>query len=168
MRGRTQRGMAVLLSLVLLVIVLLLGTSAAQLSLQGTRSARAARDRDVAFQAAEAAVADAEHDLENGTAVLTPCVQTPAWQKVDVSGREDDGACSVEYGARTGASFDAADGALPFKRPRYLIERLVCHQPGDDAAAGAAPHYCYRVTAIGFGPQPDTEVVLQTIYSRGE
>lgn len=163
-----QRGMAVLLSLVLLVIVLLLGTSAAQLSLQGVRAARAARDREVAFQAAEAAVADAEHDLESGSAVLTPCAETPAWQKVDVSGHEDGGACSVEFGAHTGAVFDVAGGALPFKRPRYLIERLVCHQPGDAAAADAKAHYCYRVTAIGFGPQPDTEVVLQTIYSRGE
>ncbi len=166
-RGR-QCGMAVLLSLMLLVIVLLLGTSAAQLSLQGTRVARAARDRDVAFQAAEAAVADAEHDLENGSAVLTPCTPAPAWQKVDLSGGEDAGACSVEFGAHTGASFDVADGALPFKRPRYLIERLVCHQPGDEAVAGAPAHYCYRVTAIGFGPQADTEVVLQTIYGRGE
>lgn len=166
-RGR-QRGLAVLLSLVLLVIVLLLGTSAAQLSLQGARVARAARDREVAFQAAEAAVADAEHDLENGSAALTPCAPVPAWQKVDLSGGEDAGVCSVEFGAHTGARFDVADGVLPFKRPRYLIERLACHQPGDEAAAGAPVHYCYRVTAIGFGSQADTEVVLQTIYSRSE
>ena len=163
-----QRGMAVLLSLVLLVIVLLLGVSAAQLSLQGARAARAARDRNVAFQAAEAAVADAEHDLENGSAVMTPCAAAPVWQKVDLSGGDGSAACSVEYGAHTGASFDVADGVLPFRRPRYLIERLVCHQPGDEAVTGATAHYCYRVTAIGFGPQPETEVVLQTIYSRGE
>jgi type IV pilus assembly protein PilX len=163
-----EDGIAVLLCLVLLLIVLLLGVSAAQLSLQGERAARAARDREVAFQSAEDAVADAEHDIQNGTADVTSCAVAPAWQRVDLAGRDDTAACTVEYGAHTGASMEVALGATPFKRPRYLIERMVCHQAGDEAAPTAAPHYCYRVTAIGFGPQPETEVVLQTVFSKSE
>jgi type IV pilus assembly protein PilX len=45
---------------------------------------------------------------------------------------------------------------------------MACHQPGDDAAASAPPHYCYRVTAIGFGSRPETEVVLQSVFSKPE
>jgi len=163
-----EHGIAVLLCLVLLLIVLLLGVSAAQLSLQGERAVRAARDREVAFQSAEDAVADAEHDIQNGTAEVTSCAAPPAWQRVDLAGRGATGACTVEYGAHTGANMDVALGATPFKRPRYLIERMVCHQAGEDAALTAAAHYCYRVTAIGFGPQAETEVVLQTVFSQSE
>ena len=59
-------------------------------------------------------------------------------------------------------------GFLPFKKPRYLIERAECHHPGEDASAAAAPSYCYRVTAIGFGAKPATEVVLQSVFSKPE
>ena len=48
----------------MLVAVLLLGISAAQIALQGEKSSRNDRDRQIAFQAAEAALMDAEMDIE--------------------------------------------------------------------------------------------------------
>ncbi|MRW94341.1 hypothetical protein GJ699_30645 [Duganella sp. FT80W] len=92
----------------------------------------------------------------------------PVWQTVDLSGVEDGGACTAVHGAYTTATMSTGEGFLPFKKPRYLIERMECHQPGDDASPSAAPHYCYRVTAIGFGAQPETETVLQTVFSKPE
>jgi type IV pilus assembly protein PilX len=92
----------------------------------------------------------------------------PVWQQVDLSGVEDGGGCTAMHGAYTGAAMPTGEGFLPFKKPRYLIERMACHQPGDDAAASAPPHYCYRVTAIGFGSRPETEVVLQSVFSKPE
>ncbi|MYM68284.1 pilus assembly protein PilX [Pseudoduganella sp. FT55W] len=170
-----QRGIALLVSLVLLIMVMLLGVSAAQLSLQGEKAARGEHDRDVAFLAAEDALKDAERDIEDtsdpfaedcgaGRYQRAAVGKTPVWQRVDVAG----GACVVDYGARTAAAMPTGQGFLPFKRPRYVIERMECHQPGDDASAGALPHYCYRVTAIGFGARPETEVVLQSVFSKPE
>jgi len=170
--------------------------SAAQLSLQGEKAARSERDRSVAFLAAEAALKDAEHDIDGssdparraafetgdgfeeacgaaggsgaGLRIRAPAGATPVWQTVDLSGSEDGGSCTTVHGAYTGAAMPTGEGFLPFKKPRYLIERMECHQPGDDASAGAPPRYCYRVTALGFGARPETEVVLQSVFSKPE
>lgn len=165
-----ERGVALLVCLLMLILVMLLGVSAAQLSLQGEKAARGERDRDVAFQAAEDALADAERDIQQGTAkVVDPvCGEAPVWQRVDLSGAADGGACTTEYGAATGAAMQTGQGFLPFKKPRYLIERTECHQPGEDASAGAATSYCYRVTVIGFGAKRATQVVLQSVFSKPE
>lgn len=193
---RRQRGVVLLVSLMLLIMVMLLGVAAAQLCLQGEKAARGERDRDVAFVTAEETVADAERDIRassdsarkaafedagGSTAFAGTCGaggvglrakaasgKPAVWQAVDLSGSEDGGACTAAHGAYTAASMPTGEGFLPFKKPRYLIERMECHQPGDDASAGAAPQYCYRVTAIGFGAQPGTEVVLQTVFSKPE
>lgn len=160
---RAQRGMTVLVCLVMMIVVMLVGASAARLGLQGEQAARGERDRELALQAAEDALADAERDIESGTATVAEgaCAVDPAWRTVDLSGETDGGACTRAYGASTGAAMQTGEGFLPFKRPRYVIERIACHEPGADAAE---PQHCYRVTAIGFGPQPGLEVVLQSVY----
>jgi len=59
-----QRGASLVVSLLMLVAVLLLGISTAQIALQGEKSSRNDRDRQIAYQAAEAALMDAEMDIE--------------------------------------------------------------------------------------------------------
>lgn len=173
MAEQKQRGMTLVMALVMMIAVLLIGMSAAELAWQGEKASRAQRDRHVAFQAAEAALDDAEKDIRSAVPDASRGLLTraqgdaaPAWQVVDVSRAEDGGAGSVAYGSLTGAAMETGQGFLPFKRPRYIVERIECRQPGDDAATGAAPHYCYRVTAIGFGAQPQTQVVLQSVFRR--
>jgi type IV pilus assembly protein PilX len=60
-----QHGVALIVSLLMLIALLLLGISAAQIALQGEKASRNERDRQIAFQAAEAALLDAELDIEN-------------------------------------------------------------------------------------------------------
>jgi type IV pilus assembly protein PilX len=188
-----------LVSLMLLIMVMLLGASAAQLALQGEKAARGERDRDVALVAAEDGLMNAERDIQDssdparreafagadgadgdvafgaacgvggvGLRARAVAGAAPVWQEVDLSGASDGGACTVTHGAYAAAAMPTGEGFLPFKKPRYLIERMECHQPGDDASAAAPPHYCYRVTAIGFGAKPETEVVLQSVFSKPE
>jgi type IV pilus assembly protein PilX len=203
-----QRGVTLLVAMLILVAVVLVGASAARLALQGEQAARAGRDRQVAFQAAEDALMDGERDVARpavdgdgpvsatadvwnarsalfgfdtaqgfvdgcGTGPVNAglCARTgggaaPAWQAVDLSGIEDGGGHTVQFGGYSGAFMQTGTGFLPFRRPRYLIERVPCHQPGDEV--GAAGGYCYRVTAIGFGARPETEVVLQSVYRKAE
>jgi Tfp pilus assembly protein PilX len=59
-------GAALVHALFVLVGVLIVGVSAAQMALNAEKSARNERDRHIAFQAAEAALADAERDIEGG------------------------------------------------------------------------------------------------------
>ena len=174
-----------LLTLLMMICVMLIGVSAAQMALEGEQAARAGRDRQTAFQAAEDALNDAEKDVAAGRAALGAAEWSdgcsppapglaaraaegtvPVWERIDLTGAEDGGRCSLEFGAMTGAGMATGEGFLPFKRPRYIVERMQCHQPGEDASAGASPSYCYRVTVIGFGSKPETQAVLQSVYRR--
>ena len=58
-----QRGFSLITTLILLIIVTLLGVAASQLVLMSERGARYDRDYKMAYQAAEAALKDAEFDL---------------------------------------------------------------------------------------------------------
>jgi type IV pilus assembly protein PilX len=60
---RSQQGMSLIVVLMMLIIITVLGVGAASLSLVNERSARNDRDSEVAFQAAEAALMDAETDI---------------------------------------------------------------------------------------------------------
>lgn len=58
-----QRGVAMIFVLIMLAIVMVVVTVSARLALLSERSARNDRDRQIAFQAAEAALNDAELDI---------------------------------------------------------------------------------------------------------
>lgn len=151
-----QRGITLPVTMLLLLAALAIGASAAQMAMLGEKTARAERDHLIAFQSAEDALMDAERDINAGLGqpVDVPAAPpgAPAWQAVDLAGG------GTEYGALTGAVMPAGQGSLPFRRPRYLVERVAC------TPAGSAPSYYYRVTVMGFGPRPGAEAVLQATY----
>lgn len=193
-----QQGAALLVSLLMLVAILLLGISAVQIALQGEKSSRNDRDRQIAFQAAEAGLMDAEMDIENSIGTnsrshifsrkstegftegcgagsnniyLGLCNRadtgaTPVWQTLNFLD-ESGAANTVPYGHFTGQVFDTGKGkgSLPSRPPRYIIEVMVYNKPGE-AASQDDVTYFYRITAIGFGTQPGTQVALQTFYRK--
>jgi len=92
--GAQQRGLSLVMVLMILVIISLLGAASMQISMMGERGARHDRDLQLAWQSAEAALADAALDLmgpnpapESRTAALQSAPQLPetgcgagAWQ----------------------------------------------------------------------------------------
>lgn len=176
MPGRErENGAALLVALVLMVAVAIAGVSAVQAALDDEKSARHERDRELALRAAEAALADAERDIERadpssprlaaiaGAGFLSGCGQAgsdnhglcaalapPAWQAIDLAGSDP---ALVLYGTFSARSFGAALAAPP----RYLIEPVAL-----DAAYGRF----YRITALGFGVQRGAQVVLQSFYRK--
>ncbi|MEC5216613.1 type IV pilus assembly protein PilX [Actimicrobium sp. GrIS 1.19] len=62
--GRVQSGVALAIVLVFLMLASLLAAAAAQTGIQEQKAARNLRDRDLAFAAAEAALQDAETDIQ--------------------------------------------------------------------------------------------------------
>lgn len=181
-----QHGAVLLTALFLMLAVLMIGVSAARTALNGEKSARHDRDRHIAFNAAEAALRDAERDIEGGagpaserTALFVSassggfadgcgegaasglCLPAaagaaPVWQSLDLAGAE---ARTVPYGRFTGAAM-AVGGILPARLPRYIIELV--------PLAGATPAHgaFYRITAVGFGSRDTTRVVLQSYYRK--
>jgi Tfp pilus assembly protein PilX len=193
---RRCAGAALLTALFVLVAILIIGVSAAHTALNAEKSARNERDRHIALQAAEAGLTDAERDIEGGAnpgsarAALfaqgsalgfvegcgggqdsvnlglcsrAPVALAPAWQAAELAGAE--GADSVTpYGKFTGAQLPLGGGALPARAPRYIIELMPLVRAGEDAGPRAGN--LYRITAIGFGVRPGTQVVLQSFYRK--
>jgi type IV pilus assembly protein PilX len=177
-----QRGAALVTMLFLMLALLMMSLSSARAALAGAKSARYERDRQVAQAAAEAALLDAERDVDGAagpssprTAIFTAfdaaafsegCSGTgektglcklnatsPAWQAADLAGEG-----GVEYGRFSGGVLPTGAGTLPAAAPRYLIELLPAAVPG------TAP--LFRITALGVGADPATVVVLQGYYRR--
>lgn len=73
---RAERGSSLVVVLMMLTVVMVMGVVSARLSLFGERSARNDRDRQIAFQSAEAALLDAEVDMmgPNTDAASRVCV----------------------------------------------------------------------------------------------
>lgn len=188
-----QHGVALVYTLFVLVVVLLLGASGAQLALQGEKAARGERDRHIAFHAAEEALLDAENDIEAepgaagrgarfapDSALGFPdgCGGAADGDRAGLCLRAADpvapvwqsvdlgaaGGQSVAYGQFTGAAMPTGQGFLPARAPRYIIEAMPYHLAGEEA--GLAPALAYRVTALGFGAREADQVVLQTIYRK--
>ncbi|MFM9922644.1 pilus assembly protein [Variovorax sp. H27-G14] len=186
---RLQQGFSLIVVLMLLVVVTVLGVAAAQVSLVNERSARNDRDTELAFQAAEAALSDAESDVlgpndsvrqrlclfnhRDVTAFVAGCGGAGENQGLCAPGEPGtdpawmtadfaaDGPRSVAYGAFTGQTYAATARA-----PRYIVEAVRSRGTGQgDAlqnASAQGPGYVFRVTAIGFGTREETQVVLQT------
>lgn len=183
------RGFALATSLIMLVIITLLALAGARMALDSRKVANNQRDRDIAFQAAEAALRDAEFDIEGGTraAAFDESAQigfvkgecgtsdnarglcetadgsiVPIWQTVNFEDTSAN-APSVAYGTFTGNRFATGAGLLPARLPRYIIEPMQLTIEGASASApGKVPFY--RITAVGFGPNPAVRVMLQTFY----
>lgn len=193
-----QHGASLVIALLMLVAVVLLGVSAAQTALQGEKASRNDRDRQIAFQAAEAALMDAEMDIEHSpdaartrsaifsrrkaegfvdgcgggeaNVFLGLCTRAaegaaPAWLAVDFNQTAPATARSVPYGKFTGQTFQAGQGSLPVRQPRYIIELMTYNKPGESAAIGERTYF-YRITAAGYGMRETTRVVLQTFYRK--
>lgn len=218
----TQRGFSLIVSLMMLIVVIILGISASQMSVNEERGARNDRDRQIAFQAAEAALKDGEAEIfgsvtgcpvvtvpapgtgtqpGGGRAGTTPLVcynelagvgflsaaaatacssgttvglcdgtVTPAYlsNSVDFYG-DASGAnatpTTVRYGQFTGKLFptQATISSQPLSKypPRYIIERV-----SKNVSLGEVPgKFMFRVTAMGFGANANTQVVLQSVVS---
>jgi len=191
-RSVDQRGVSLIIVLLLLVIVSILGVGAAQIATMGERSSRNDRDMQVAWQSAEAALMDAEFDIHgpntsssNRRAVFTNMANTNAFVSNCGSSGTSKGLCTLEttaqpawlsvdftattsaktaaYGDFTGRSFPAGTtGIQPVKAPRYVIEPI--EDPANRDISGSTTSYIYRVTAMGFGPRADIQGVVQIIY----
>jgi type IV pilus assembly protein PilX len=175
---RTARGFSLIVILLMTIVLAFLALGAMNTSIVQERMAGQAADRNVAMQAAEATLLDAEAHVEQVIASNTPfttacddglCLSRvyagtpssrPVWDGVvDLSTATN----TIGYGAATGAR------ELPnlANQPRYVIERLGPLPPeeGDDAQIGAPPTaQAYRITARAGGQQESTSVTLQSNF----
>lgn len=174
---RRERGVALFIALVVLLIITVLGISGLQTTTLEERMAASARDRDLAFQAAEAALAQAEAFVDtigpgelaqftlNTEGLYVPedeAGQPDVWEQVDW-----DNAASVR-------TVDTnIDGLVTGGQPRYIVEYMTSLVSADDSlnisnvgAPIGAPTEIFRITAYAQGGSARAVVMLQATYGR--
>lgn len=162
--GAGQRGIALIMGLIFLVVLTLLGMAAMRTTLLEERMANNTRDRDLAFQSAEVALRQAEIVLTGATlppfaagTAYTPRIAngtlTTYWQTT-----HDWAAQSVTTWQPQGVS----------AAPQYVVEHVADHLGGGGGLGiGAlADEGVYRITARGFGSSTNTVVILQAVFQR--
>lgn len=161
-----QQGAALITGLIFLVVLTMMGITAARMSTLEERMAGNLRDRALAMQAAELALRDAERDILNSGRIsgisnfVAACTNglcyngpagfpNPVWTTVSMTA-----APSVAHGTFTGAG-----GIQGFPvQPRYLIEGIRKTPPGSGET------FFYRITVRAQGMNANTVVWLQEIF----
>jgi type IV pilus assembly protein PilX len=183
---RHQRGLSLVTTLVLMLATLSLGVAVMTVNAMEERMIANTKDRDLALQAAEAALRDGEQDVANNVNPSTPfsntCVSglcTPPSQR-DALGAlaslaVDDARLGFDWTVDANVrSYGQYTGAAPFpsvvQQPRYVIEKFsyLGTPAGESIVLGSepvAPGVGYRITARAVGARPETVVVLQSIYA---
>ena len=191
-----QHGASLVVVMMIIIVASILGVSGIQVAMMGERSTRNQRDFQVAWQSAEAALIDAEFDIEglpasfaskrnqifrigaveidkfisgcgnSGQSIGLCALNTsgkPAWLTVNFL-TTGNSAPTTEFGQFTGRTFPSGTaGIQPARQPRYAIEAI----PDPNISRTRPPsemRYVYRITAMGFGPNDDTQAVIQIIY----
>ena len=167
---KQQQGAVLVVSLIMLLVMTLIGISSMRTTVLEEKMASNYRDSNIAFQAAEAALLDAEKDIL--------CIDTTIGCR-EVSGLTSfDAACTGGLcagwdaaGVWTTAKMAASVNQSAFTdavaipgvvTPQYLVEGKKCIAPG-----WASYKYCYQITATGFaGTTTDVTAtsILQEVY----
>ncbi len=183
-----QRGFVLLVSLMLLVVLTILGVSIIGTTTINERMTGYFIDRQIAFQAAEAALRDGERDLlfsgriagttgfASGCSSSGLCLPetdgTPIWADLDTNNnlgwkQGNNVGPSVAMGTYTNPPAGLASIPNVSAQPRYIIEALTIPGAGGSLRVGFGAQQStiiYRVTAVGFGRRNTTRVVLQALY----
>lgn len=160
-----QKGSALVISLIMLLIISLLAIGGLRSTILQERMSANLYDRELAFQAAEAALRAGERFL-----ATTPPATIP-----NANGLYDlNNASRPDWLAATAtATHDPLDAFVlnpgldaVAVQPQYFIERIGITPPGTETELGVPvpPVSFYRITARGFGGTADSVVIVSSVY----
>lgn len=163
-----QQGATLLIVLIILILVTLMGLTTMRSSRLQERMSGADADRALAFQASELALRDAEKHVLAKLSATSPFIAgcaaglcLPPDNGSSLANSVDWDTKAARYGSASGV---AALGGVR-KQPHYIIELLPDMPPPlGNSVKASATGTAYRISAIGYGRQPVTRVVLQTTY----
>jgi type IV pilus assembly protein PilX len=167
-----QRGAALVVVLVLLLVMTLLGLASLRGTLMNQRMSANTFDRSVSFQAAEAALRQAEALLPgiNSALFTNACTNGYCSQPVEVANTADRWA-STSFNSWQNATAVASDAGMT---PQYFIELMGTAPDNGTCAHDVTPKaWCftprYRVTARNLDPTlagngDRSVVILQSTY----
>jgi type IV pilus assembly protein PilX len=162
LRTRADRGSSLIVSLIFLVVMAMLSVTLANVTTLEERMAGSTRDRNLALQAAEAALRDAE--LRIATSPGFRATAFPAFTPLLANDATYWEACFASGGAPCDTIYQPTQllptlgpGAVA-AQPRFIVERK------PDIGPPGSITEIYRVTARAVGGSADTIVVLQAEF----
>lgn len=191
-----QQGVALLVTLILMLVLLVVGTTAVRTSFVEERMARNELDRTRAREAAESALRQAELWIDSLNALPHEqnCAAAGSGECKDIAVLNDDEtlngvltatantiaenlkAMNVTQWRLHGSTWQVDDGEgglqdyLPagsVEPPRYIIRELKFIPDSLNRGHGRVPgRYLYEITAIGFGSRVEVQQVLQSTFIR--
>ena len=170
-----QSGAALITGLIFLVILTLLGFSASRGVIMQELIARNFRDQDLALQAAETALKDAENCIRNSTdgstrEVSTLCIGGGTLISKSQSRADNIRTQNQDYWTANGTQYGQMTGAsaleLPVSQPPRYVIALIDKSSNINFTAPAPYTYAYRITAWGTGINANTQKVVQSVFIR--
>lgn len=163
-RRRRTRGATLLVGMILLLLMSAVALTSLKAIKTEERMAGNLQDRNLAFQAAEAALREAE--------VVLGQPSLPSFGAANGLYHFYDHNVPAAFTFTTANAREyPRDLGAAARRPLYIIEQMEAGiEQGESMVAGT--HYTlgmsatYRITAIGYGGSAATRVVLQTSYRR--
>lgn len=160
-----QQGMALVMGLIILLVMTLISISAMRSTLMQERMSGAFQGQQLAFQAAEAALRQAERELASSSLPMgsdgffdakNPNREPPDWEEADASPDVGDA-----------LAYDTHDIEGVARQPQFFAEKqsLSCEKP-DPEAGTSIQENAFRIMARGFGASENNQVVLEVNYCR--
>ncbi|MHA7879898.1 MAG: pilus assembly PilX family protein [Saccharospirillum sp.] len=169
-RFPAQAGSALLVSLVMLLLISIIAVGAMQSSILQERMSSNLQNRELALQAAETALREAERFLAtNNNDTISTQDFTYQIAGVNVNGQsppdwEDD---ASDTAGPVGSLANNINGVAA--QPNFYIEEISQVQQGGvstELGVEDPGTIVYRITARSFGGTADTVVILRSVYRR--
>jgi type IV pilus assembly protein PilX len=166
-----QHGIALFISLMILVIITLLGLSIARTQFAGERMAQNSLDHAMAVQAAEAALREAEDNIAQGqftafaantNGLYTFSDATTSWY-LGINWASPAANSTITYGSAPIPGPALSNFNLASK-PVYIVEQLPGVVVAGQSLSNPVSTPVYRVTAYAVGGDSNTSALLQSIY----
>jgi len=172
-----QRGMVLIVGLIMVLLMAMVGVAAIRGSNLQELMAGNMKDRNQAFQAAEAALRMGEILVQTSEGSLTFNDTNGLFTNQNLSGSALGTVTSWSDDVWKAKAVKLAKSKLDLKlsrTPEYVIERLEVSASGTAASGGAieyganieegGPTVLYRITSRGFGGSETSAVIVQSTY----
>lgn len=195
---RQQQGISLIVVLILLSAIFIVAAFGARLTILGEKASRNDRDRQIAFQAAEAALADAEIDIMGPNEATNSRVCKMDGSQIDLfidgcgSTDADRGLCATNSSTTTQIyktiDFEETGSSRHYVTLGDYTGRSVGFSTDSSALPAKNPRYiielipynhvaganasqrksAFLVTSVGYGLNEKTQVMLQSVIFKPE
>jgi type IV pilus assembly protein PilX len=168
--NRSQKGVVLIVGLVMVLLISIIALAAIKGSGLQEAMTGNARDRNIAFQAAEGGLTAGEAVVDENLVIIAPVCPSA----VCSGDREVFPANSVIYfdetGWTTNTILTTAMALSKKSQPRYIVEELPLYRPDDgsgvDGIGSVTEIVPYRITSRGVGLTAESTAIIQSFYHR--